>query len=448
MATDFEIGRVVQVDTAQVSVELNGDLLAMSRSTYEGPHEVGRINSYIIIPVAASRLVGVVTRVVVDEDTELMAGRAMVALPASRRVLNATLIGTINGDIFEQGVSLFPVLDSPVYLSSEIDLDAIFGPLSKVGKGESPTPGNPKFCISIGQSGINPDRPILIDPDAFFGKHAAILGSTGAGKSCTIASIIQSILERSEVKRSTFIIIDTNGEYNAAFPQRDPDGGIEGAADRRYLYIPSDSSNWNDRLTIPYWFMNVDDFVRLFQAAPGVQRPVLLEALRLARNDNSQSLHPVVLREELVWELNQIWSLSNQGGKNSKGVRELAEGLKRRISFADFKNAWDRLRELYKIERADLECALDVIANQANSHVSQGRDQTEYTAEIPADTKKLIHDAIEPLLNKITSQPLNESVDVAGRSADSPFYFSKHRFRSRHIEQVLRRESSGGGPRP
>jgi hypothetical protein len=46
MATDFEIGRVVAVGTAQVSIELNRDLKGMSRSTYEGPQQVGRINSY------------------------------------------------------------------------------------------------------------------------------------------------------------------------------------------------------------------------------------------------------------------------------------------------------------------------------------------------------------------------------------------------------------------
>ena len=444
MVTDFEIGRVVAVDTAQVSVELNRDLSGMSRNTYEGPHEVGRINSYIIIPVAASRLVGVVTRVVLVEDTELMTGRAMVALPASKRVLKATIIGTINGDVFEQGVSQFPVLDSLVYLSSEGDLDAIFGPLSKAGDGESPSSGNHKFRISIGQSGINPNRQIMIDPDAFFGKHAAILGSTGTGKSCTIASIIQSILERSEIKRTTFIIIDTNGEYHSAFSQYDRDGGMEGAADRRLLYIPSGSGNRDDRLTIPYWFLNVEDFVRLFQAAPGVQRPVLLEALRLARNDSDGSSPPVVLREELVWELNGIWSLSGQVGKNSKGVRELAKGLKRRIGFADYKNAWDDFRLLYKLERAELEHALDKIVDQANNYVSLGRDQTEYPAEIPGDAKKLIRDAIEPLYEKMTGQPLSESVYAVDGSADSPSYFNKHRFRSRHIEQVLRRENSGG----
>ena len=67
--TDSEIGRVVAVDTAQVSIELNSDLKGMSRNTYEGTQEVGRINSYVVIPVGARRLVAMVTRVVLVEGS-------------------------------------------------------------------------------------------------------------------------------------------------------------------------------------------------------------------------------------------------------------------------------------------------------------------------------------------------------------------------------------------
>ncbi|MDE0398992.1 MAG: DUF87 domain-containing protein [Candidatus Poribacteria bacterium] len=437
MATDLEIGRVIAVDTAQVSIELNRDLKSMSRSTYEGPHEVGRINSFIVIPTAASRLIGVVTRVVLVEDAELMAGRTMVALPAARRVLKATLIGTINEDVFEQGVTLFPVLDSPVYLSSDTDLDAIFGPPNET---RAPTPQSPKFIIPIGQSGINPNRPIRIDPDAFFGKHVAVLGSTGAGKSCTIASIIQSIHEQPDVKRSTFIIIDTNGEYRSAFSEFSGDESEKNAYARRCLYIPSDSSNRKERLTIPYWFMDVEDFVRLFQAAPGVQRPVLLEALRLARNDSGQSSPFEVLREELVWEFNRIWSLSGQEEKTSKGVRELAKGLRQRLTFDDLRDAWGDFETLYGFGQAKLTESLQRIESLADRHVEQG----QYPTIIPSDTRKSIRDEIEPFYEKLTGQLLSPSIHMFDGSVDSPTYFDKYRFRSRHIEQVLQRESSGG----
>ena len=79
----------------------------MSRSTYEGAQEVGRINSYIIIPVGARRLVAMVTRVVLVEEAEMKADRTMVALPAAQRLMKATLIGTIDSAASD-GISLFP----------------------------------------------------------------------------------------------------------------------------------------------------------------------------------------------------------------------------------------------------------------------------------------------------------------------------------------------------
>src|SRR5437773_1780282 len=109
MSRDFEIGRVVEVDTAQVTIELNQDLKALTRTTYEGAQEVGRINSYVVLPVGAHRLVAMVTRVVLTEEAEIRANRMMVSLPTARRVMNATLIGTIDGRSFTQGVSLFPI---------------------------------------------------------------------------------------------------------------------------------------------------------------------------------------------------------------------------------------------------------------------------------------------------------------------------------------------------
>jgi DNA helicase HerA-like ATPase len=325
MTTDSEIGRIVAVDTAQVSIELNRELKGMSRSTYEGPHEVGRINSYVIIPVGARRLVAMVTRVVLVEEAEMKADRTMVALPAARRLMRATLIGTIDGERFRQGVSLFPVLDDPVHLAGRADLDAIFGPIEQ-GTVTVPDPDQPGYCIPIGESAVVQGRPIRIDPNAFFGKHAAILGSTGSGKSCTIASLIQSIHAQQCVKRTTIVILDTNGEYRAAF-QKQQDGGVwEDAGSRKALYIPSDPRMAFERLVIPYWFMNAEDFVRLFQASRGVQRPVLLEALRLARNNTGTVSPLVILREELIHEINRTWSFSGKSNKRSKDVRDVAIG--------------------------------------------------------------------------------------------------------------------------
>ena len=439
MAPDSEIGRIVAIDTAQVSIELNRDLKGMSRNTYEGAQDVGRINSYVIIPVGARRLVAMITRVVLVEEAEMKADRTMVALPAARRLMKATLIGTIDGASFRQGVSIFPVLDNPVHLAGRSDLDSIFGPIEHGAEAVS-DPDEPGYCVPIGESAVVQGRPIRIDPDAFFGKHAAVLGSTGSGKSCTIATLLQSIREQQGVKRTTCVILDTNGEYRTAFQKQKGDDSWKDTGPGKALYIPSDRGKADERLAIPYWFMNAEDFARLFQASKGVQRPVLLEALRLARNDTASASPLAVLREELVHEMNRIWSLSGKDEKTSKDVRDVASGLKRRIRDNDFAAAWGEAETKYTLTKDDVETALGEVSNTAGTHIDNGT----YPKVLPADARKTIRNAIEPVYEKLTGGYPGESTDTTGRSADAPSHFDKLKFRSRHIEQVLRREESGG----
>lgn len=52
MSADAEIGRVISVDTAHVTIELNPEIKGMVRNTYEDAQEVGRINSYVILPLS------------------------------------------------------------------------------------------------------------------------------------------------------------------------------------------------------------------------------------------------------------------------------------------------------------------------------------------------------------------------------------------------------------
>ena len=445
MATDFEIGRIVAVDTAEVSIELNRDIKGMSRSTYEGAHEVGRINSYVVIPVGARRLVAMVTRVVLVEEAEMKADRTMVALPAARRLMKATLIGTIDGSAFRQGVPLFPVLDSPVLVAAQADLDAIFGPIG--AQSPKSVGSEPGFCVPIGESTVAQGRPVRIDPDAFFGKHAAVIGSTGSGKSCTIASVLQAILEHPEVKRTTCVILDTNGEYRSAFQRQASDGSWRDIDTGRCLYIPSDPGKAGERLAIPYWFLDSEDFVRLFQASKGVQRPVLLEALRLARNEAGRASPLAMLREDIVHEFNRIWSSSGKDEKTSKEVREFALGLKARIGEQDLVEAWTEAESSYSITRSEVEVVLDSVATEAEKYISDddrsGR-QNVFPQVIPSNGRNAIRRAIEPLYEKLTGAQLGEPLDLGGRSADAPSFFDKLKFRSRHIEQVLRREESGG----
>lgn len=447
MATDFEIGRVVAVDTAQVSIELNPDIKGMSRSTYEGPHEVGRINSYVIIPVGARRLVAMVTRVVLVEEAEMKADRTMVALPAARRLMKATLIGTIDEASFRQGVSLFPVLDSSVYLASHADLDAIFGPI-KGHDGTAFDPEQPGYCIPIGESAVVQGRPIRIDPDAFFGKHAAILGSTGSGKSCTIASLLQSILEQPAVKRTTFVILDTNGEYRSAFQRQKDDGSWEDVGRGRCLYIPSDPGKKSERLLIPYWFMNADDYVRLFRAREGLQAPVLLRGLRLARAPaaDKDGVHSEV--EVLRTACEQILAVtlntaSNQQWALAGNIRKLCDdGIRYREEFPD---ASERFKTYFGEDVLDRVVAalsrVRQVTHEAESTRDGGRDQG-----LGATRIQRIRTELEPIIELLIREESGDTAQVSPVTADQPIYFDRSTFLERTLKTAMREQAESGNP--
>ena len=440
MASEHEIGRVVAVDTAQVTVELNRDLKALTRSTYEGTIEVGHINSYIIIPVGARRIVAMVTRVVMTEESELQADKTMVSLPSTRRLMKATMIGSIDEGRFRQGISLFPVLDSKVFLTTKEDLDAIFG---RGRAAREIDPDDPGYCIPIGKSVVFPDYAIYIDPDAFFGKHAAIIGSTGSGKSCSIATILQSIISREEVKQTRIVILDTNGEYRAAFQKRQENGTYANAIpNRRSLYIPTDPSK-SGQLAIPYWFMDSEDFVRLFRAAPGVQRPVLLNALSSSRVAANKLTAWLQLREVLLSELNKILALASSGDKgDAKQLRQICDGDLKFLENEDTQTTTGELVGRYpEITYEVLKKLFLDVSNIAREEIKSEGDKFESYAPIDADKRKRIEHPVREILGKLARLP-NGEVGIEVPSADSPSYFSKQSFRYDHLEAAISRNES------
>ena len=439
MIRDTEIGRVVAIDTAQVKIQLNSDLKGMVRSTYESSEEVGRINSYVIIPVGVRRLVAMVTRVVLREEYRMTHGQGRVTLPSAQRLMEATLIGTIHGFSFHQGVSVFPVLDNSVELVQRADLDIIFSSHGRSSEGH-PDPDNPGYCIPIGESTAVDHQPVQIDPDALFGKHTAIIGSTGSGKSCTIASLLQSIHDQSEIRRTTCVILDTNGEYRSAFQAREADGSWKDTGSIRTRYVPSDPTLASDRLTIPYWFMSSDDFSHLFLASKGVQRPVLLEALRLARNGSDPVSQLSHLRDDLFNELRRILAVSNREEKNSKEIQSLASGLKRFLAGDQLKSVWKQAETEFELSKDDVLRSVNEISLIAAKHI----DNRKYPKILPADARKGIRDLIDPICDKLSGRQRGYVSNNTMKSADTPSYFEKSRFRSRYIEDVLWREGSGG----
>lgn len=428
MTRDYEIGRVVAVDTTQITVELASDLAGMARTTAEGAQEVGRINSYVVAPAGARLLVGIITRVNLSEEAELSAGRTVVSLPKVRRLLWATLVGTIDNESFTQGVAVFPALDSPVYLATHADLNVIFD-TDEAGEPDGDDPG---FCIDLGEAALFPGYKIRVDPDALFGKHAAVLGSTGSGKSSTIASLIQSILDSPSVKRTTIVVLDTNGEYSSALESR---GG------HSVLSVTSDPGKPGERLVVPYWFLNAEDFVRLFQASPGVQRPVLLEALRLSRGQATERGRAELLRMSVILEFSRLFAAADENGKVSKSVMNLAGGLAELLDSDALRDAWEEIEgSTSDVNRSDVVDAIRGVERIGEAHTDDGK----WPNPLPANARAEIRSLLEEPYSVLARAKLGDAEPGAQLSADLPIYFDKHRFRNQDLEQALNRQESGG----
>jgi len=151
------------------------------------------------------------------------------------------------GVSFDRGIADFPVPGQLVYEVSYDDLDSIFGV-------------NDTNHFHIGTVYPQHVTPASIKTDNMLGKHFAVLGSTGTGKSCTVALLIHRIVER--MPKGHIIILDPHNEYTAAFS----DCGMH-----------FDISN----LRLPYWMMNFEEHVEMFIGnRRSLEREVEIDILR------------------------------------------------------------------------------------------------------------------------------------------------------------------------
>lgn len=283
------IGRVLSVDNFRVFIRIDDDLRGSYKSGINDIYEIARINSYLIIPVGAERVVALITRVTMREEMEFDRTSSTITLPSSARYISATMLGTIANDggkdKFIQGVYNFPTLDNPVWYVTEKDLAQIFDD----HQNSHLTDYAKDFYLPIGTSPAFSNYSVKICPDQFFVKHAAILGNTGSGKSCTFTSIIRNLFRYdyngSKLENAHFVLFDTNGEYKDAFLPNSESYDKLGTKTKEELdQINAYYYGGDDYPKVPYWFMNWADFKELLRPSDGTQAPILNRAIGLAKN--------------------------------------------------------------------------------------------------------------------------------------------------------------------
>ena len=197
---------------------------------------VGQLGSYVAVKQNDVHLIAIVTRMTEQESlagpTIETPGDDAARLPFAKRIARLTPVGSIieNGR-FERGVAKYPTTGAEVHAIGSADIAIMFDRFQSKG-------------LSVGTLASHPSLRVYLDPTNLFGRHSAILGQTGAGKSWTVATIVQKTVE--VMSKAHIIILDLHGEY--CWKRKD--------GSRHYAFADAIVRHVDARdLEIPYWLM-------------------------------------------------------------------------------------------------------------------------------------------------------------------------------------------------
>ncbi len=184
----------------------------------------------------------------------------------------------VNGSLYS-GVIRKPTMNATIRVISKEEIPSILG---------EDTEGN----MLLGVSPFYNDYPVYFDVNNFFSNHFAILGSTGSGKSCGIARVIQNIFTSKNIEpyKANLIMIDSSGEYYNAFNAINQ---INPKYNYRFL-TTNVSEEKGERLVLPIWLLDSTDISQLLSVTNHAQLPIIERMLKLALifgEDDSKALN-------------------------------------------------------------------------------------------------------------------------------------------------------------
>lgn len=274
----LRVGTVEYISPDRIEVQLDiesPDSVALNTGM---PRCFPRVNGFVMIPIDLGFVVGQITWITIQRSPYPKRSGfqdfGLIDLPFPLRKMELQPVGTLcisdRGYKFKRGLETFPSVGDIVILPTEEQLRSIIesGDNRRVYIGNSPLVGNAK---------------VMIDPDRLFGRHLAVLGNTGSGKSCSVAGLIRWSLEsaklgltdKSKSVNSRFIILDPNGEYSKAFADR-PEANI--------YSVNVEEGDGKKQLEVPLWFWNTDEWCGFTKASPKTHRTTIVHALKSVRS--------------------------------------------------------------------------------------------------------------------------------------------------------------------
>jgi len=284
-AESLRIGTVEFISPDEVKVLLDIEAPDSVALNAGGVRPFPRVNSYVLLPVDDGYLVGQIEWLTIERSAfpkrRGVQDFGLIDLPYPLRKMSLNPVGTLRNQagqeeryVFRRGADALPSVGSAVLLPTEKQLRSI------VESGE-------RRHVRIGTSPLASNAEVRIDPDRLFGRHLAVLGNTGSGKSCSVAGLIRWSLEAAQSQRqgkdkpnARFIVLDPNGEYSRAF------GGAGSVKARIFKISPEVGER---ALHVPLWFWNSAEWSSFTQASAKTQRPTLIQALRTVRDRQTEA---------------------------------------------------------------------------------------------------------------------------------------------------------------
>ena len=229
------IGHLTSVAPGALTAELdNGNNPGLPKLSKAGNNTLaGQPGSFVTIKQGDIKLLAVVTSIS-EQDTVLASGKG------KRTVVSLIPLGEIGLDgVFNSGIKNYPVTSAEVHTVDREDVESIFVQFRNQG-------------FTVGTLSADSGLDVCMDPGALFGRHTAILGQSGAGKSWAVTSLLQRAVKT--MPNAHVVLLDLHGEYS----WMDRDGSRRYAFDENVVrYIDA------RELEIPYWLMTFAELVDL-----------------------------------------------------------------------------------------------------------------------------------------------------------------------------------------
>ena len=254
---------------------------------------------------------------VVFEDVEKRIVAEIVSV--TQEIMTTVIVGELLGDEFIPGSSKKPSFKSETRLISIEELEHVLGS-QEVDSNET----------NFGTSNIYDGYKINVDLNDFFSNHFSVLGNSGSGKSCTVASILQKLFMNPRVPvSSNFFFFDAYGEYNSAFSglhQFNP------KLNYKSFTTNTEASNEGEILRIPIWLLDVDDLALLLDADSPTQLPILEKTLNLVPILTGTSTTVVKKKNDIIARAVQDILLS---GNDSTKIRDQVTAVLTKFNTAE-----------------------------------------------------------------------------------------------------------------